>query len=101
MTFAEENAPEAVALVAAEAAFELFDDADRLELLQQREAAFFAALKAAKAEFGKIADRMTWDQVARAEENALDTLAEHRIDPSSFVGQIAFPRLATATAKLL
>ena len=101
MNFADQFASEAAALVAAEAAFDLKQDAPTLAALEAAEAVYFPALTAAKAEFGKIAAGLTRDQVASAEENALDTLAENRIDPSSVVGRIAFPRLATATAKLL
>lgn len=93
MNFADQFAPEA----AAEAAFDLKQDAPTLAALEAAEAVYFPALTAAKAEFGKIADALTRDQVASAEENALDTLAENRIDPSSVVGRIAFPSLATAS----
>ena len=56
MNFADQFAPEAAALVAAEAAFDLKQDAPTLAALEAAEAVYFPALTAAKAEFGKIAD---------------------------------------------
>lgn len=53
------------------------------------------------AETAPLADTLTFDQLASAEENALDTLAENGIDPLSLVGRIAFFRLVTCTAELL